>query len=208
MKSNVYAFLATSLLLAACSDPEPADNNNVADMAVDIAPDLAPDMRPAPTGPQDCLTGEWFSTQGPRCLACPAQTLGCDALILSTTSIEPGPDVVSFKLNTALLQPVSVTAILDVVNVICSDFDPNNPDAPPMCFDDPPEAQRLAMMEVDQTWRGELMFDPPGRDAKITVKAIELVDACGTTHTLPMTGGWVVEDNMLLAPLNCVAPAP
>jgi hypothetical protein len=205
---NTTLLLTISLLLAACSDPEPADNNNVADMAVDMAPDMAPDMRPAPTGPQDCLTGEWFSTQGPRCLACPAQALGCDALILSTTSIEPGPDVVSFKLNTALLQPVSVTAVLDVVDILCTAIDPDNPDAPPMCSDQEPVEQRLAMMEVDQTWRGALMFDPLGRDAKITVKAIELVDACGTTHMLPTTGGWVVEDNMLLAPLNCVAPAP
>lgn len=208
MPRSTSLLLIALLLLNACSDPEPSDNN--APDTADAAPDLAaPDMRPAPTGPQDCLADEWFSTDGPKCNSCPTPALTCDALILNPSSIRPIPDTLSFNINLARLEPISVIAQLSFVRTICSPFDPNNPDAPPICDKAEPEMTSLAIVwdAQAQVWSGQLVIEG-GRLIEVTVTSIEVTDRCGVKNSFSMTGGWEMVDNMLTAPLNCVAPAP
>jgi hypothetical protein len=172
----------------------------------DAAPDLAaPDMRPAPTGPQDCLADEWFSTDGPKCNTCPTPALTCNALVLNTTSISASTDTVSFDLNLALLEPISVKIKGQFVETIVVFPPVGEPQLPPQ--DEPPAPFDMTMMLI--TNRASFVFaQNDSYDKTYKIEAVEVVDKCGTTHVFNMTGGWKMREDKLTAPLNCVAPAP
>jgi hypothetical protein len=206
MKSTSSLLLTALLLLTACSDPEPSSNNDAPDMAPDTTPDLmTPDMRPTPAGPQDCLATEWFSTDGPTCVVCPAPALTCDALVLSTASINPTADTITFDLNLALLQPTSATLKGQLVETLQVSPPVGQPAEPPQ---DMPPAPFEAALTITGKTASATFTQTESYDNTYIVESVEIVDKCGVTHRFSMMGGWKMREDRLTAPLNCVAPAP
>jgi hypothetical protein len=207
---NTALLSSLCLLIAACGgDSEDTNNKNNAtpDMAVVMdmttTPDAAPDLAPVVIdGPEDCKDGEWFSSLGPACNACPAQPLTCALLNITDSAVTPATDTVSIRVRAGVSEPVSATLKGKVIKVSCT---PETPDEPSECFEGMAYPFETAMALADNTF--SLAATPPAEFGDsygvVRLESITITDGCGVAHTIPIEAEWDVFRDMIVAPLAC-----